>query len=90
MPHLRQTHDEVVNHLLWYHRPDKMIWHGSTSEGRQQVAGFCEAWRVGDQGQTGMASSLQSGSLLQQTSSSCASSYVVLCIENSYIGHARR
>lgn len=67
-----------------------MIWHGSTDAGQGHVDGFCETWRVGDQALTGMASSLQSGSLLQQTSSSCSSSYVVLCIENSYVSHAKR
>lgn len=65
------------------------MWHGSTSTGQQQVDGFCETWRVGDQALSGMASALQGGSLLQQTSSSCSSAYVVLCIENS-IGHSKR
>lgn len=67
-----------------------MMWHGSTGGGQRNVDSFCETWRVGNPALTGMASSLQSGSLLQQTSSSCSSSYVVLCIENSYTGHARR
>lgn len=78
---------DVLSDSTW---PEKMMWHGSTSGGQRQVDGFCETWRVGNQVLTGMASSLQSGSLLQQSSSSCSSSYVVLCIENSYIGHAKR
>lgn len=67
-----------------------MMWHGSTSAGQQHIDGYCETWRVGDRALTGMASSLQSGSLLQQSSSSCSSSYVVLCIENSYVGQSKR
>lgn len=67
-----------------------MMWHGSTSVGQRHVDNFCETWRVGDRSLAGMASSLQSGSLLQQSSSSCSSGYVVLCIENSYISHAKR
>lgn len=66
-----------------------MMWHGSTDIGQRHVDRFCETWRVGDQTLTGMASSLQSGSLLQQTPSSCSSSYILLCIENSYVGQER-
>uniref|UniRef100_A0A673VZ82 Collagenase NC10/endostatin domain-containing protein n=1 Tax=Salmo trutta TaxID=8032 RepID=A0A673VZ82_SALTR len=70
--------------------PDKMIWHGSTSRGHGQVDNYCETWRVGERTLTGMASSLQGGQLLQQRTSSCHSSYAVLCIENSYIGQFKR
>lgn len=67
-----------------------MIWHGSTSRGHGQVDNYCETWRVGERALTGMASSLQGGQLLQQRTSSCHSSYAVLCIENSYIGQFKR
>jgi len=77
----------ILNDNTW---PEKMMWHGSTAAGQRHVDSFCETWRVGDQALTGMASSLQSGSLLQQSSSSCSSSYVLLCIENSYVNHAKR
>lgn len=65
-----------------------MMWHGSTSSGQRHVDSYCETWRVADQALTGMASSLQSGSLLQQNSNSCSNSYIVLCIENSYVSHS--
>ncbi|KAI3366145.1 hypothetical protein L3Q82_009967, partial [Scortum barcoo] len=78
---------DVLRDSTW---PEKMMWHGSTGAGLRHVDSFCETWRVGDRALTGMASSLQSGTLLQQSSSSCSSSYVVLCVENSYVGHARR
>uniref|UniRef100_A0A665T8E8 Collagenase NC10/endostatin domain-containing protein n=1 Tax=Echeneis naucrates TaxID=173247 RepID=A0A665T8E8_ECHNA len=77
---------DVLTDNTW---PEKMMWHGSTSTGQQHVNGFCETWRVGDQALNGIASSLHSGSLLQQTSSSCSRSYAVLCIENS-VGHSKR
>lgn len=72
----------VLTESTW---PEKMLWHGSTSNGQRHIDGFCETWRVSDQAVTGLASSLQSGSLLQQSSSSCSSSFVVLCVENSYV-----
>uniref|UniRef100_A0A3Q3KE47 Thrombospondin-like N-terminal domain-containing protein n=1 Tax=Monopterus albus TaxID=43700 RepID=A0A3Q3KE47_MONAL len=78
---------DVLSDSTW---PEKMVWHGSNSAGQHHIDNFCETWRVGDPVVTGMASSLQSGSLLQQSSSSCSSSYVVLCIENSYTGQSRR
>lgn len=77
----------VMSDNTW---PEKMMWHGSTSAGLRNVDSFCETWRVGEHAVTGMASSLQSGNLLHQSSSSCSSSYVVLCVENSYVGHSRR
>uniref|UniRef100_A0A8C2Z600 Collagenase NC10/endostatin domain-containing protein n=2 Tax=Cyclopterus lumpus TaxID=8103 RepID=A0A8C2Z600_CYCLU len=78
---------DVLNDGTW---PEKMLWHGSTGAGRGHAEDLCEMWRVGNQAVTGMASSLQSGSLLQQSAGSCSSSYVVLCIENSYAGQAKR
>lgn len=76
---------DVLKDNTW---PEKMMWHGSTSSGQRQVDSYCETWRAANQALTGMASSLQSGSLLQQNSNSCSNSYVVLCIENSYVSHS--
>ncbi|MEQ2175579.1 hypothetical protein GOODEAATRI_019299 [Goodea atripinnis] len=78
---------DVLRDDTW---PEKMIWHGSTSRGQRHIDNYCEAWRVGDRAVTGMASPLQRQSLLQQSSSSCSSSYIVLCVENSYIPDSRR
>uniref|UniRef100_A0A3Q0SUG7 Collagenase NC10/endostatin domain-containing protein n=1 Tax=Amphilophus citrinellus TaxID=61819 RepID=A0A3Q0SUG7_AMPCI len=77
---------DVLHDSTW---PEKMVWHGSTSRGERHVDSFCETWRVGDRALTGMVSPLQSGGLLQQSSSSCSSLNIVLCIENS-AGHAKR
>lgn len=78
---------DVLNDSTW---PEKMMWHGSTREGQRHEESFCETWRVAEPALSGAASPLQGGGLLQQSSSSCASAYVVLCIENSYVGHAKR
>lgn len=68
-----------------------MLWHGSTGAGLRHTEDFCEAWRSGNQAQNGMAAPLHAGSnLLQQRPGRCSSAYAVLCIENSYIGHAKR
>ncbi|KAF3857459.1 hypothetical protein F7725_009318 [Dissostichus mawsoni] len=78
---------DVLNDSTW---PEKMLWHGSNAAGRGQVDSICEGWRVGERALSGTAAELRSGNLLQQTPSSCSDSYVVLCIENSYIGQAKR
>lgn len=83
-----KTKEQTQKPFLSNPRPEKMAWHGSSGAGLRHVDSFCEGWR--DQAVSGMASSLRSGSLLQQSPSGCASSFAVLCIENSYIGHAKR
>uniref|UniRef100_A0A3Q3KH34 Collagenase NC10/endostatin domain-containing protein n=1 Tax=Monopterus albus TaxID=43700 RepID=A0A3Q3KH34_MONAL len=71
---------DILRDSAW---PEKMVWHGSSNKGHRQTDHYCETWRAGDRAVTGLASSLQSGHLLQQTSSSCSGSYIVLCIENA-------
>uniref|UniRef100_A0A3B3H4M5 Collagenase NC10/endostatin domain-containing protein n=1 Tax=Oryzias latipes TaxID=8090 RepID=A0A3B3H4M5_ORYLA len=71
---------DVLRDDTW---PEKMVWHGSSHEGQRNVNNMCESWRVNDQAVTGMAASLLQGSFMQQSPSSCSSSHVVLCIENS-------
>lgn len=61
-----------------------MLWHGSSTRGNRQTDSYCETWRTDNPAVTGMASSLQDGYLLQQLPHGCASSFIVLCIENSY------
>ena len=67
-----------------------MVWHGSSSKGHRQTDNYCETWRAGERAVTGLASPLQSGQLLQQSPSSCSSSYVVFCIENSSTSHSKK
>lgn len=62
-----------------------MVWHGSSKEGKRQPDSFCEDWRTNSPAVTGMASPLQSGHFLQEMPRSCSNSYILLCIENSYI-----
>ena len=67
-----------------------MVWHGSSSGGQRHDDGCCEAWRVGERALTGVAAALAGGVLTAQSSSSCSSAFIVLCIENSYVGYTRR
>uniref|UniRef100_A0A8C4ZY78 FZ domain-containing protein n=1 Tax=Gadus morhua TaxID=8049 RepID=A0A8C4ZY78_GADMO len=78
---------DILRDSAW---PDKMVWHGSSTKGHRQTDNYCETWRASDRAVTGLASSLQSGSLTQQGPSSCSHSYIVLCIENSYIPHSAK
>ncbi|KAG7278528.1 hypothetical protein CRUP_009792, partial [Coryphaenoides rupestris] len=78
---------DILRDSAW---PDKMVWHGSSTKGHRQTDNYCETWRAGERAVTGLASSLQSGSLTQQAPRSCSNSYVVLCIENSYILHSMK
>lgn len=78
---------DILRDSAW---PEKMIWHGSSNKGHRQTDNYCETWRAGDRAVTGLASSLQTNQLLQQTPSSCSSSYIVLCIENSFITHSKK
>lgn len=70
--------------------PEKMVWHGSSYKGHRLTNHYCETWRTGDHAVSGMASSLQSGQLLQQSSSSCSGLYIVLCIENAFTTHSKK
>uniref|UniRef100_A0A8C2A6X4 Collagenase NC10/endostatin domain-containing protein n=1 Tax=Cyprinus carpio TaxID=7962 RepID=A0A8C2A6X4_CYPCA len=72
---------DVLDDDAW---PEKMVWHGSSPEGSRQTDSYCETWRTGGHAVTGMASSVQEGYLLQQLPRGCSSSFIVLCIENSY------
>uniref|UniRef100_A0A672M9A4 Collagenase NC10/endostatin domain-containing protein n=1 Tax=Sinocyclocheilus grahami TaxID=75366 RepID=A0A672M9A4_SINGR len=73
---------DVLDDDAW---PEKMVWHGSSTQGSRQTDSYCETWRTGSHAVTGMASSLQEGYLLQQLPRGCSSSFIILCIENSYI-----
>ncbi|CAL8388780.1 unnamed protein product [Boreogadus saida] len=79
---------DILTNAVW---PEKMLWHGSTSGGQRKVESYCETWRLGDEGPRGEASPLGRGEgILREEPRSCSSSYVVLCVENSYVGQARR
>lgn len=78
---------DILRDSAW---PEKMVWHGSSSKGHRQTDHYCETWRAGDRAVSGLASSLQSGRLLQQSSSSCSGSYIVLCIENAFSSPSKK
>lgn len=62
-------------------RPQKSIWHGSTSRGLRAVDKHCETWRADHISVAGQSSSLTSGLLLGQQTRSCSNQYILLCIE---------
>lgn len=67
--------------------PEKLVWHGSSTVGIRLPSNYCEAWRTGDMAVTGQAALLQTGRLLGQHARSCSNHYIVLCIENTYVGN---
>uniref|UniRef100_A0A667X8W1 Collagen, type XV, alpha 1b n=1 Tax=Myripristis murdjan TaxID=586833 RepID=A0A667X8W1_9TELE len=70
--------------------PEKLIWHGSTAAGIRLTSNYCEAWRTADLAVTGQAALLQTGRLLGQHTRSCSNHYIVLCIENTYVGNTHK
>lgn len=78
---------DILRDSAW---PEKMVWHGSSNKGQRQTDHYCETWRAGDRAVSGLASSLQSGRLLQQSSSGCSGSYIVLCIENAFTSASKK
>ncbi|XP_029462605.1 collagen alpha-1(XVIII) chain [Rhinatrema bivittatum] len=78
---------DVLRDANW---PQKMIWHGSDTKGRRLTESYCETWRTDDRVVVGQASSLLSGRLLEQRAESCNKTFVVLCIENSFMTSARK
>lgn len=78
---------DILRDSAW---PEKMVWHGSSTKGHRQTDHYCETWRAGERAVSGLASSLQSGRLLQQTTSSCSGSYIVLCIENAFTSQSKK
>lgn len=71
-------------------RPQKVVWHGSSTHGVRLVDQYCEAWRTADVAVMGLASPLSTGKILDQKAYSCADRLIVLCIENSFMTDARK
>ncbi|OXB52976.1 hypothetical protein ASZ78_011727, partial [Callipepla squamata] len=72
----------VMTDPIW---PQKIIWHGSTTNGIRLVSNYCEAWHTADLAAMGQASPLKMGKLLDQKAYSCNNQFIVLCIENSFV-----
>lgn len=75
---------DILTDSAW---PEKMVWHGSSPKGHREMDNYCETWRASDRAVSGLASAVGSRQLLQQSSSSCSGSYIVLCIENAVSSH---
>lgn len=62
-------------------RPQKIIWHGSASNGERDLDTYCDAWQSSMSDKFGLASNLLGNKLLDQERYSCDNRFVVLCIE---------
>lgn len=78
---------DVMTDPAW---PEKLVWHGSSPVGIRLTTNYCEAWRTADMAVTGQAALLQTGRLLGQHTRSCSNHYIVLCIENTYVGNTHQ
>lgn len=62
-------------------RPQKIVWHGSSSTGERAMDTYCDAWHSAVNDKVGLASSLLGNKLLDQERYSCDNRFAVLCIE---------
>lgn len=59
-----------------------MVWHGADALGARDMENYCDAWHSGAPARYGLASSLLGQArMLGQERHSCASSFIVLCVE---------
>lgn len=82
-PHTSTPHNINIkkkSHLI-FHRPQKIVWHGSSTLGERAMDTYCDAWHSASSDKMGLASSLLGNKLLDQERYSCDNRFVVLCIE---------
>ncbi|CAB3260337.1 unnamed protein product [Arctia plantaginis] len=72
------------------HWPQKVIWHGSRTNGERALDAYCNEWQNGDPTNRGLASSLQGHKMLAQERYPCSNHFAVLCIEVASELHPRR
>lgn len=70
---------KTYNHS--HFRPQKLIWHGSHTQGERALDSYCDGWTKATSDKIGIASSLLGNKLLDQERYSCDNRFVVLCIE---------
>lgn len=68
----------ILTDLTW---PQKIVWHGSHTNGERAMDTYCDAWHSASTEKLGIASSLLGNKLLDQERYSCDNRFVVLCIE---------
>ena len=66
-----------------YFRPQKIVWHGSTSNGDKVDDMTCNHWHSSSPRSMGYASSLLDGKLVDMNEYSCNNRFIVLCVENT-------
>ena len=64
-------------------RPQKILWHGSSSTGEREPAHFCDSWSTSETDSLGLGSSLAKNLMLEAEEYSCNNAFVVMCIENT-------
>lgn len=62
-------------------RSQKIVWHGSHTNGERAMDTYCDAWHSASTAKLGLGSSLLGNKLLDQERYSCDNHFVVLCIE---------
>jgi hypothetical protein len=74
---------DILNDTRWR---NKMIWHGSSSDGRRDPAKYCDGWRSSSAANKGYAADLSTG-LMNMKEVKCSEPLAVLCVENVARGH---
>merc|ERR1712002_1262670 len=71
---------QVMTDARW---PLKIVLHGSYEDGTMSRMHNCANWLTNNNAVTGLSSDLTTNQLLDQRPFSCASSFIVLCVENT-------
>ncbi|VEN42066.1 unnamed protein product [Callosobruchus maculatus] len=77
----------VLNDPTW---PVKVVWHGALPNGERALDFSCDAWHNSSRDKVGLAASLRSVGLLEQTPYSCDKKLIILCIEATSEGQKRK
>ncbi|KAK4876611.1 hypothetical protein RN001_009117 [Aquatica leii] len=68
----------VMSDVTW---PHKAVWHGAFLNGERALDTSCDAWHSNAKDRVGFAGSLKAFKLLEQSTVSCDTRLIMLCIE---------
>ena len=74
---------EMCDDCFHVGRPQKIVWHGSSTRGSKQDKMLCNEWHTRSSSVMGLASSLNKHMLLDQDEYTCNNAFIVLCIQNT-------
>lgn len=80
-PNLFHPYSKLCFFLRTFFRPQKIVWHGASTNGERSMDTYCDAWHSASSDKVGLASSLLGNKLLDQERYSCDNRFAVLCIE---------